>query len=84
MKVLAAPMFALALALAVPAVAQAAEPPLPSLVLISDVNIFDGTSDTLHEEEQVGDTIECVQVSSLKLVVRQISCREEEGSRVKK
>ena len=53
MKVLAAPMFALALALAVPAVAQAAEPPLPSLVLISDVNIFDGTSDTLHENIHV-------------------------------
>ncbi len=39
-------------------------------------------SDMLHEEEQVGDTNECVQGSSLKLVVRQIACRKEEGSRV--
>jgi hypothetical protein len=29
-------------------------------------------SDMLQDEEQVGDTNECVQVSSLKLVVRQI------------
>ena len=53
MKTVSTVALILAAALAVPAVAQEAEAPLPSLVLISNVNIFDGTTDTLHENMHV-------------------------------
>ena len=58
------PIFALlAVTIGMSASAQAEEPPAPKLTLISNVNVFDGKTDKLHEKMHVlvkGNLIETV------------------------
>jgi len=61
----------LVLTLALPVVAQEASQPSPSLILISNVNIFDGTTDTLHENMHVlikGNLIETISAEPLAVI----------------
>jgi imidazolonepropionase-like amidohydrolase len=60
----------LAVAIGMSASAQEAEPPAPKLTLISNVNVFDGTTDKLHENMHVlvkGNLIETVSKEPLAI-----------------
>ena len=61
----------LAVTIGMPASAQEAEPPAPKLTLISNVNVFDGKTDKLHEKMHVlvkGNLIETVSKEPLAII----------------